>query len=115
MRNITHNTLVFVFALAALVLGCQTASTTALDNAAGLINVPPAAEPTATPADDAPRVSLADAKAAFDAGTAYFIDTRQDTAYKAEHIKGAVNITSGTLESKLKEIPKNKKIIAYCS
>ena len=69
----------------------------------------------ATPTDDAPRISLADAKKEFDAGTAIFIDTRDPAAYKAEHIKGAINITSAMLDDKYKEIPKNKKIIAYCS
>ena len=36
-------------------------------------------------------------------------------AYKEEHIKGAVNYTSGTIEGHYKDLPKNKKIIVYCS
>ena len=61
------------------------------------------------------RISLADAKKEFDAGTAIFIDTRDPTQYKFEHIKGAINITGAMLDDKYKDIPKDKKIIAYCS
>ncbi len=67
------------------------------------------------PADDAPRISLADAKKDFDAGTAVFVDTRADAAYKTEHIKGSINLTMGDLEARYKELPTDKKIIAYCS
>jgi hypothetical protein len=65
--------------------------------------------------DDAPRITLADAKKDFDAGTAIFIDSRGADSYKDEHIKGAVNITADTLDKMIKSLPKDKKIIAYCS
>lgn len=74
-----------------------------------------AASATAAPTDDAPRIALADAKKDFDAGTAVFIDVRAEAAYKDEHVKGAINVTGGTLDPKLKDIPKGKKIIVYCS
>jgi len=72
----------------------------------------PAAEPVQ---DDAPRISLADAKKDFDGGSALFIDTRADTLYAQEHIKGAINITYEALKEKMKGLPKDKPIIAYCS
>lgn len=65
--------------------------------------------------DDAPRISLADAKKAFDDGTAVFIDTHVKTTYDAGHIPGSINITVQDLEAKFNTIPKGKKIIAYCS
>lgn len=65
--------------------------------------------------DDAPRISLADAKKDFDAGTAIFVDTRAETAFKGEHIKGAINVPAEAAETRYKEIPTGKKIIAYCS
>ena len=64
---------------------------------------------------DAPRISLEDAKKAFDEKSATFIDTHVKDAYDAGHIPGAINITVQDLEAKLKTIPKGKKIIAYCS
>lgn len=67
------------------------------------------------PKDDAPRISLEDAKKAYDKGGVLFIDTRAEAAYKTEHIKGAINIPVETIEARYKEIPKDKKVIAYCS
>ena len=65
--------------------------------------------------DDAPRISVADAKKDFDAGKAIFIDTRSADAYKLERVKGAINISLSDFEAKYKSIPKDKKIIVYCS
>lgn len=65
--------------------------------------------------DDAPRITLADAKKEFDAGNAIFVDTRAEAAYKNEHIKGSINMTTADVEARYKELPTDKKIIAYCS
>lgn len=65
--------------------------------------------------DDAPRISLADAKKDYDAGTAIFIDTRGEGSFKQERIKGAINVMPEQVESKYKEIPTGKKLIVYCS
>ena len=67
------------------------------------------------PPDDAPRITLADAKKEYDAGTAVIVDVRAESAYKEEHVKGALNITVDTLAANLNKLPKGKKIIAYCS
>ena len=66
-------------------------------------------------ADDAPRITLADAKKEYDAGTAVIIDVRAEAAYKQERIKDAINVTPEMLEAKYKELPKDKKLIVYCS
>ena len=71
--------------------------------------------PAASPADDAPRISIEEAKKDFDEGTALFIDSRASEAYKLEHIKGAINITIDKLPEKLKELPTDKTLIVYCS
>lgn len=76
--------------------------------------MPTTPAPTAVP-DDAPRISLEDAKKDFDKGNVVFIDTRGEDSYKVEHVKGAVNIPAGDFESRYTEVPKDKKIIAYCS
>lgn len=65
--------------------------------------------------DDAPRISLADAKADYDAGRAIFIDTRPADSYSIEHVKGSINIPLADVDNRYKEIPSGKKIIAYCS
>lgn len=87
---------------------------------------PPTAVKTTAPAvaetsaddhdgENAPRISLADAKKDFDNKTAVFIDTRSKEQYDAEHILGAINITANTIKTEINKIPKGKKIIAYCS
>ncbi len=70
---------------------------------------------TIAPADEAPRISVDDAKKDFDAGNVIFIDTRAESSFNEEHIKGAINIPSNAFETRYTEVPKDKKIIAYCS
>ena len=80
------------------------------------------APPTAAPVKDehqdeghdAPRISLADAKKAYDAG-ATVIDVRDAAAYKTEHIKGALHIPISEAAANESKLPKGKKIIVYCS
>lgn len=65
--------------------------------------------------NDAPRISLADAKKDFDENNAVFIDARSADNYKTEHIKGAINVPVGEFKKYYKSIPKDKKLIVYCS
>ena len=66
-------------------------------------------------AEEAPRISLAEAKKDFDTDSATIIDARPESAYRQEHIKGAINIPLGDFEALYQKIPTNRKIIAYCS
>jgi 3-mercaptopyruvate sulfurtransferase SseA len=93
----------------------QLASNTAGEIAESTATPTPAPTLTPTPPDDAPRITLEEAKKAYDDGKAFVIDARAAEVYKAEHIKGAVNITYTTLDAHLKELPKDKTIIVYCS
>ena len=63
----------------------------------------------------AQRISLEDAKKDFDSGSAVFVDTRDQTTFRFKRIKGAINIPTNEIDLKLNQIPKGKKIIAYCS
>ncbi|HEX8565228.1 MAG TPA: rhodanese-like domain-containing protein [Pyrinomonadaceae bacterium] len=65
--------------------------------------------------DNAARITLADAKKAFDSGNAVFVDTRAAASYEAKHIKGALNIQAEQFQTRYTEVPKDKQIIAYCS
>ncbi len=79
--------------------------------------------PTATPVSqtgtsslaDIPRVSLADAKAAYDQGTAVFVDVRDAQSYAQGHIPGAINIPLNELGSRIKELDPTAWIIPYCT
>lgn len=70
---------------------------------------------TQTVQKEAARISLADAKAAFDAGKAVFIDTRDVDSYNSGHIKGAIQMSAQDVAARFKELPADKQIIAYCS
>ena len=127
MRHIFSFLIITVFALSVLT-ACQTANLTGTSETAKTENkaAPAAAkENKANTAnstghadehsDDAPRITLEEAKKAFDAGDVVFVDTRAEVAYKTEHIKGAMNIPAEAFQTRYKEVPKGKKIIAYCS
>lgn len=108
MKEIAVFLAIGVFAVA-LVTGCQKAP------APQVAKTPTATPDLHTAADDAPRITLADAKKEFDAGNAVFVDTRAEAQFKSEHIAGAINMPADTVESKYSSLPSDKKIIAYCS
>jgi ArsR family transcriptional regulator len=62
-----------------------------------------------------PRVTLAEAKAALDDGTAIFVDVRGDDVYALSHIPGAVSIPLNDLETRLDELDPEQWIITYCT
>lgn len=64
--------------------------------------------------NEVPRISVEDAKKGYDAKNVLIIDARAADIYKAEHIKGAINIPLGS-DEKFDSVPKGKKIIVYCS
>ena len=57
------------------------------------------------------RVSVQDAKAAFDAGTAVFVDVRGDELYNTGHIPGALSIADTEMDSRFTELDPNAWII----
>jgi 3-mercaptopyruvate sulfurtransferase SseA len=61
------------------------------------------------------RVSLEDAKAAYDAGSAVFVDVRAVDSYNISHIPGALNIPLANTQERLGELDKAKWIITYCT
>ncbi len=65
--------------------------------------------------DEVKRISVKDAKELFDSGEAVFVDARSKNSYINEHIKGAINIPVKQTEKRYEELPKDKKIIVYCS
>ncbi len=62
-----------------------------------------------------PRITAENAKKEFDAGRAIFVDSRGESAWKAEHLPGALEISLNSPDDKFSQLPKGKKIIVYCS
>ncbi|HEY2980618.1 MAG TPA: rhodanese-like domain-containing protein [Anaerolineales bacterium] len=64
-----------------------------------------------------PRVTPADAKAAFDRGEAVIVDVRGPDAYARGHIAGAISIPLGEFETNVAGLSLDKQqwIITYCT
>ncbi|MFN2412024.1 MAG: rhodanese-like domain-containing protein [Pyrinomonadaceae bacterium] len=60
-------------------------------------------------------MTLPDAKKEFDAKSAVFVDTHSPDQFAKQHIAGAINIPANDTADKIDKLPKNKKIIVYCS
>lgn len=67
------------------------------------------------PNDGVRRVTPAEAREALAKGTAVIVDVRNDAAYKAGHIKGAILIPFDKVKAQLNKLPRNKLIITYCA
>jgi 3-mercaptopyruvate sulfurtransferase SseA len=65
--------------------------------------------------DDVPRVILSQAKSAFDAGSAVFVDVRDPGYFESSHIPGALSIPLGEIGSRLGELDPQDWIILYCT
>ena len=62
-----------------------------------------------------PRISIKEADVAVKRGEAVFLDVRQASAYNAGRIKGAILMPEGEIPLRARMLPKDKKIITYCS
>lgn len=66
----------------------------------------------------APEISFEDAWAAFDDGSAVFIDSRPMEEYRDGHIAGALCVPyddrKDHVESLRREVPRDRQVIAYC-
>jgi rhodanese-related sulfurtransferase len=61
--------------------------------------------------DEFPQLEL---KRLLKSGEAVLIDVRPETEFQHGHIDGAISIPIDQLDERLKELPKGKRIIAYC-
>ena len=61
------------------------------------------------------RVSLQDAKSAYDQKSAVFVDLRGEPYYSEMHIPGALSITLDDLLAPLTELKKTDWIVTYCT
>ena len=78
----------------------------------------PAATAPPIPEDaypEVPRVGIEEAKAAFDDGSAVFVDVRSARDYELAHIPGAINIFYASDPSQFGVLDKAEWIITYCT
>ena len=84
--------------------------------------IPPAAAPQSAPTTPAEvpypeivRISLGDAKAAYELKQATYLDVRDADSYASGHIPGALSIPLNDLETRLKELDPNAWLLTYCT
>ena len=91
-------------------VGATTAGVSAAQSATAIPSPPQNTE------DKIPRVKVDEAKKMIAEGKAIIIDVRGADAYKTSHIKGALDVPLIKLDTgEIKDLPKDKLIIAYCS
>ena len=66
-------------------------------------------------ADQVPRIEGAEAKKLVDKGEAVIVDVRGKDAWDMCHAQGALHIPLDSLTARLKDLPKDKLIAAYCT
>lgn len=83
---------------------------------------PPSVVFTPTPAakdsqsqGDVRRITVEEARAAFERGDAVFVDVRGQESFDRGHLPGAIMIPLEQVEQNAKRIPRNKLIITYCA
>lgn len=117
---------IFAVLAVALAMACADASKPATNVASKSEQATPSANAAPSPSllqtehdhaaeDRAPRITLADAKRDFDNKSAVFIDTHSKEQFETEHIAGAINIQPNTIKQNLEKVPRDKKLIVYCS
>lgn len=118
-RKKTQNTtrIPILFVVAGGILLALAAALMLTQNGSGSTPQPPqaAADHEEETYPEIPRVSLEDAKAALDAGTAVFVDVRAAEAYQASHVADSINIPLAELETRLAELDQAQWIITYCT
>ena len=62
-----------------------------------------------------PRITLVEAKAAFDSQEAVFVDVRDAASYAEDHIPGSLSIPLTELEARMDELKPEDWVITYCT
>jgi len=95
-------------------VGATTAGASASQSAPQSVTANPS--PPQNAEDKIPRVKVDEVKKMIAEGKAIIIDVRGADAYKMSHIKGALDVPLTKLDTgEIKDLPKDKPIIAYCS
>ncbi len=111
MRLLTLFTAALVFTV--LFTACNAIDSKSNSQAQSSNNVPNVAS---TPySDGARRVTVQELETMMKTGSAFVVDVRSQDSYDAGHIPGAKLIPSGDILNHLKELPRDKLIVTYCS
>ena len=113
MRLFISSTFIIVIAaVAASLVACNSNETLLSQNSRAASATP---SPGATPTDGARRISAEEVHKLWEKNEVLIIDTRPESAYKQEHIKGSISMPTGTVLQRIDELPREKMIVAYCT
>ena len=116
--------LLLVAALAGgVLLGCTARQQISKDSTIGRQPTPARASPPVSNANGhdhaaesaVPRIGVMEAQAAVNRGEAVFLDVRQPLAYSTGRIKGAILMPEAEISSRAGTLPRDKRIITYCT
>jgi 3-mercaptopyruvate sulfurtransferase SseA len=74
-----------------------------------------APQTASAPDDGVARITTAELHDALEKGTAIVVDVRSPESFKTGHIRGAINIPEPEITRRKDELPRDKKIVLYCS
>ncbi len=112
---------VLILASSCLALACSHLAVSTSQKASTAVATPntataPVPAPTQNPEDKMPRIGPQEAKQLVAEGKGVIVDVRGPEAYKISHIKGALDYGLSKIEAgDFSGLPKNKRIIAYCT
>ncbi|HEV2912046.1 MAG TPA: rhodanese-like domain-containing protein [Pyrinomonadaceae bacterium] len=105
---------IILAALALTACNSKDGSGSSAARSSGSANSSSAAPPTTAP-DGVQRITTAELRDALEKGTAMVVDVRSPESYKSGHIKGSINIPETEIARRKDELPRDRKIVLYCS
>ena len=110
------------FVLFFVLIGLAVAGLSACNSKELIASQQPSSSPVAdqqkTPppaSDGAPRITAEELHDLWVKNQVLVIDTRAEEAYKLAHIKGSKSVPVSDFVAKMDQLPKDKKIVAYCT
>lgn len=103
---------VFVLLFVFVIVGCSRNTSPPIRGTASSQLV---AEHDHTALNTVQRIGAHEADSLVKRGEAIIVDVRQELAYQTAHIKGALSLPESMLAAGISTLPKNKKIITYCT
>ena len=97
-----------------LFASCISSNTSSVDTSRQS-NAPIAADDDHAPLAAIPRINVTEADLLIRQSQAVIIDVRAQPAYRSQHIKGAVSIPEARVLAQLATLPRDKKLITYCT
>jgi len=109
----------FIYPAMMLVIAVILASCNAVDHTVNRNAASPTSTPASTPAtahtDATRRITTSELETLLKDGKAFVVDVRSQDAYDLGHIPGSRLIPAADIAKHLKELPRDKTIVTYCS